>query len=141
MFNGLFSVSKDEIKNGVTVGRLIMNHLLEDEVMLTSSEDLRCFFYLFEVPASWSKYIAFGRQVPEDLIPEGGYGKRWYLTGTVLPMGYPNSVGIAHHIHRSVVQRALGSMHGLGRSVEELRHDQVFSGFPDLFRIYLDNFD
>jgi len=56
-------------------------------------------------------------------------------------MGYLNSVGIAQHIHRAVVQKAMGSLRGLGLTIQELRRDRVFSSFPNLFRVYLDNFD
>lgn len=59
----------------------------------------------------------------------------------VLPMGYLNSVGVAQHIHRAVIQRAIGSIHGLGLTVQEIRRDRSFSHFPNLFRVYLDNFD
>eukprot|EP00435_Cladocopium_sp_Y103_P043465 s1760_g12.t1 len=168
LLNGLFSVGKDEVKDGIPVTRLIMNlkpwnaisrplagdvgtlpaitqmtsiHIHDDDVLVTSSEDLRCFFYLFAVPQAWKKFMGFGRQVPASLIPEGGGDVRWYLTARVLPMGYLNSVGIAQHIHRAVVLKALGSVEGLGRSVQEIRRDRSFTAFPNLFRVYLDNFD
>ena len=168
LLNGLFSVSKDEEKDGIQLARLIMNlkpwnrisrsldgdvgtlpavtqmgslHLHEDDVLVTSSEDLRCFFYLFKVPPAWTKFMAFGKEVPRCLVPSEGAGKRWFLAGRVLPMGYLNSVGIAQHIHRAVLQRAIGSIKGLGMTVQEIRRDRGFSCFPNLFRIYLDNFD
>ena len=168
LLNGLFSVAKDEIKDGIPLSRLIMNlkpwnqvsrclvgdvgtlpsvtqlgalHLHDDDVLVTSSEDLRCFFYLFRTPPSWVKYMAFGKEVPSSLVPMGGEGKKWYLAGQVLPMGYLNSVGVAQHIHRAVIQRAIGSIHGLGLTVQEIRRDRSFSHFPNLFRVYLDNFD
>ena len=168
LLNGLFSVSKDEVKDDVQLARLIMNlkpwnrisrslegdvstlpsvtqlgslQLHDDDVLLTSSEDLRCFFYLFRVPPAWTKYMAFGKEAPRKLVPPGGEGKRWFLAGRVLPMGYLNSVGIAQHIHRAVVQKAIGSINGLGLTVQEIRRDRGFSCFPNLFRIYLDNFD
>ena len=168
LLNGLFSVSKDEVKDGVPLSRLIMNlkpwnrvsrsltgdvgtlpsitqlgslHLHDDDVLVTSSEDLRCFFYLFKVPSSWTKYMAFAKEAPRCLVPRGEEHRRWFLAGRVLPMGYLNSVGIAQHIHRAVVQRAIGSLKGLGLTIQELRRDRTFSSFPNLFRVYLDNFD
>ena len=168
LLNGLFSVSKDEVKDGIPLARLIMNlkpwnrvsrslegdvctlpavtqlgalHLHDDDVIVTSSEDLRCFFYLFQVPPSWTKFMAFGKEAPPGLVPQGQESKRWFLASRVLPMGYLNSVGIAQHIHRAVVQKAMGSLRGLGLSIQELRRDRVFSSFPNLFRVYLDNFD
>ena len=168
LLNGLFSVGKDEVKDGIAVGRLIMNlkpwnaisqtlsgdigtlplitnmgalYLHDNEVILTSSEDLRCFFYLFKVPPEWEKFMGFGRAVPRCLVPPNAEETNWYLTGQVLPMGYLNSVGIAQHIHRCVIKRAIGSLRGLGCTVQELRRDRTFTCFPNLFRIYLDNFD
>ena len=168
LLNGLFSVGKDEMKNMIPVSRLIMNlkpwnsisrslaaevstlpsitqmgalYIHDNEILVTSSEDLRCFFYLFRVPEAWTRFMGFGREVPESMIPAGGGGKKWYLAGTVLPMGYLNSVGVAQHIHRRVIQKALGSIVGLGKSVQEIRRDRVFSAFGNLFRVYLDNFD
>ena len=84
--------------------------------------------------------MAFGRQAPRSLIPPGSVEDEWFLTGQVLPMGYLNRVGIAQHIHRCVIQRAIGSMRGPGCLVQELRRDKSFTSFPNLFRVYLDNF-
>ena len=77
LLNGLFAVGKDEVKNNISVSRLIMNlkpwnaishslsaevgtlpsitqmgalYIHDNDVLVTSSEDLRCFFYLFKVP-------------------------------------------------------------------------------------------
>ena len=168
LLNGLFSVPKDEIKDGVALSRLIMNlkpwnhvsrslsgdvstlptvsqlgalHLHDSDVIVTSSEDLRCFFYLFRVPDSWTKFMAFGREAPRSLVPLGGESKKWFLAAQVLPMGYLNSVGIAQHIHRAAVQKAIGSLKSLGIPAQEVRRDKVFSHSHNLYRVYLDNFD
>jgi len=168
LLNGLFSVSKDEYKDDILLSRLIMNlkpwnrvsrsldgdvctlpavtqlaslYLHDEDVLVTSSEDLRCFFYLFRVPPSWTKFMAFGKEAPRSLVPDGKEHKKWYLASRVLPMGYLNSVGIAQHIHRAVVLKAMGSLKGLGLTIQELRRDRCFSAFPNLFRVYLDNFD
>ena len=116
-------------------------YLHDGDVLVTSSEDLRCFFYLFRVPEAWCRFMGFGREIPRSMVPPGGEGKKWYLCGTVLPMGYLNSAGIAQHIHRAVILKALGSMRGLGKTVQEIRRDKVFTNFSNLFRVYLDNFD
>lgn len=136
-----FPVGKDEVENDISVTRLIMNlkpwngisrslsgdigtppsvtqmgalYLHDHYIVMTSFEDLRCFFYLFRVPQVRTKFMGFRRQVPPCMVPPGGEGKRWFLAGTVLPMGYLNSVGVAQHIHRAVVLRAMGSMRGPG---------------------------
>ena len=88
VLNGLFGVSKEEFSGGWEVMRLIMNLipvnrlcrnlggdvstlpswsgmnpflLKPSEVMLMSSEDIRCFFYLFAVPSSWHRYLGFNK--------------------------------------------------------------------------------
>jgi hypothetical protein len=78
-------------------------YLEEGELLSISSEDLRCYFYLFSIPEAWQKYMGFGRALPLGLVPEGGHRDEvWVLCSRVLPMGVLNSVGIAQHIHRNV---------------------------------------
>lgn len=96
--NGLFAVSKEEFSGETELLRLIMNlkplnsltraldgdtstlpavtslgtmYLDDDEVLCTSSEDIRCFFYLFRLPPFWYRYLGFGRPVPDELCPPG----------------------------------------------------------------------
>ena len=169
LVNGMFAVSKQEFReDGLELCRLIMNlkplnansrnlqgdtgtlpsivnmsgmYLEEDELILTSSEDIRCFFYLFSVPESWTKYLGFGKVCPRWLVPPEFGDEAAYLTATVLPMGYVNSVGIAQHVRRNVVLRAMGDLRPrLGGDVE-LRRDRPFSQSHQLIRVYLDNFD
>ena len=171
--NGLFAVSKQEFQGSIEVLRLIMNlkplnqlclplegdtptlpaitsfgtmFLDDDEQLCTSSEDIRCFFYLFATPSTWHKYMSLGRPVPKDLIPSDKQselieGENWYLCSKVLPMGFLNSVGIAQHIHRNVIKKALGSMHPPTGGHQEVRRDRVATTHPHIYRVYLDNFD
>ena len=168
LLNGMFAVSKQEFSQDVEICRLIMNlkplnqvskglhgdtctlptvtnlggiYLDEDEVLTTSSEDIRCFFYLFRVPKAWRRYMAFGCELPRELIPEDFNGEQAFLTSMVLPMGYLNSVSIAQGIHRGVVRRCLSAMNPPLGGEQELRRDRVFSSSSSLFRVYLDNFD
>ena len=169
LFNGLFGVPKDEEVDGVPVHRLIMNlvplnricrsisgdvstlpawpsmhpfELKDGETLVMSSEDVRCFFYIFTVPKEWHSYLAFGRQVPPELWPDrdGPY----YLCSKVLPMGFCNSVSLAQHIHRFIVGEAVQEcvLKG-GRAGWEAEHrkDRPFSWSNPSFRVYLDNFD
>eukprot|EP00438_Fugacium_kawagutii_P006880 Skav204949 [mRNA] locus=scaffold3104:7120:25458:+ [translate_table: standard] len=168
LFNGLFAVSKDEFTDsGDEVMRLIMNlvptnklvrslggdlctppswagmspYLLEDnEVMVMSSEDIRCFFYLFATPRSWWPYMTFGKEVPTCLWPKGATGP-FYLCSRVLPMGFAASVAIAQHVHRRIARLALHSTRLNMGPCNEIRKDLPFSVSPLLYRIYLDNFD
>ena len=164
LLNGMFSVGKREFKNGLETQRLIMNlipvntlcrplagdigtlpgivglsgFLLDaGEVVLLSSEDIRCFFYLFGVPAKWRKYLGFNKLVPPELVPRHLAGKDCVLVAKVLPMGFLNSVSIAQHVHRNVVKWA--EMAGVGGE-REMRKDRPLSSGSALYRVYLDNF-
>ena len=124
LLNGLFGVLKEETHQGHEVHRLIMNlvplnklcrpitgdvstlpswpnmnafQIHPDEALLVSSEDVRCFFYLFRVPVGWRPYLAFSRPVPPNLC--GDSSEPHYLTSLVLPMGFCNSVSLAQHAH------------------------------------------
>lgn len=168
VLNGLFGVSKNEWQNEVEIHRLIMNlipinslcrgvegdvgtlpglstltplFLDDDEHLVISSEDVRCFFYIFKVPATWRKYMCFNRALPPSLCPRGGKAQRYYLCSLVLPMGFKNSVSIAQHVHRNIVKWSGGMCKTLGESSAELRKDRSFSFANPLIRIYLDNFD
>ena len=167
LLNGLFGVSKNEWKDGVEVHRLIMNlipvndicrgiegdvgtlpawstlspmFLLPGEDLVISSEDVKCFFYIFKIPEVWYRYMAFNRPLPPSLCPPGK-AQRYFLCSHVLPMGFKNSVAVAQHIHRNVIRWS--GRHGgvLGESSGEVRKDRPFSFSNPLFRIYLDNFD
>ena len=116
--------------------------ILEDsQLLITSSEDIRCFFYLFRTPSSWWKYMGFAREVPVEALPEGFVGKGWHLVTQVLPMGFINSVAIAQHVHRRVIGQALRNERTLAGRHQELRRDRAASTSDHLYRVYLDNYD
>eukprot|EP00438_Fugacium_kawagutii_P005643 Skav219560 [mRNA] locus=scaffold886:2956:8420:- [translate_table: standard] len=168
LLNGLFSVGKGEYVGLLETQRLIMNLiptnaiclgikgdiatlpmisgfngvlLEEGEMILTSSEDVRCFFYLFSVPKAWQRYLGFNRLVPPEMVPPPFTGKDCVLVSRVLPMGFANSVAIAQHVHRNIISWAgRGVDHGL-RPQDEIRRDRPMSSSKKLHRIYLDNFD
>ena len=168
VLNGLFSVGKNEWVGDLESQRLIMNlvplnrickslrsdvgtlpalpamnsFLLEDgECLVLSSEDIRCFFYLFKVPSSWVRFLAFNRRVPNDLFPGHLQGQACVLASLVLPMGWLNSVSIAQHIHRNVVRNSLGRLPIPRGGEHEIRKDRPFPLGKNLFRVYLDNYD
>ena len=112
LLNGMFSVSKQEFVGNVEVTRLIMNlvplnsisrpleadtctlpsitalggmFLDKDEVILTSCEDVKCFFYLFRTPEAWVRFMGFGMVAPKSITPSDFEGERGYLCATVLP--------------------------------------------------------
>eukprot|EP00438_Fugacium_kawagutii_P028950 Skav223615 [mRNA] locus=scaffold1522:89108:92881:- [translate_table: standard] len=165
ILNGLFGVSKDEFTGaGTEVMRIIMNltpinaccrtldsdiatlptwssfaplELLDGEDLVVSSEDVRCFFYIFRIPPNWFRYMAFNRPLPKRLC--GDKPGTWYPCSAVLPMGFKNSVALAQHVHRVLTKGALSSL-GMGGE-HEMRKDKGHSSSNPLFRIYLDNFD
>ena len=169
VLNGLFGVPKDEEAAGVPVHRLIMNlipvnnlcrpiegdtstlpawpsmsplFLQPTETLLVSSEDVRCFFYIFRTPPSWRKFMAFNKAVPSSVT--GLPSKTKYLTARVLPMGFRNSVAIAQHVHRFIVQESLRRQVSGSRLLggeSEHRRDRPFSSANPTFRVYLDNYD
>lgn len=168
VLNGLFAVGKGEFENGIKTQRLIMNltpvnalcrplagdvstlpaisgmngYLLEDgEVVLLSSEDIRCFFYLFSVPDAWKAYLGFNRMLPETLVPERWRGQSCVLVSKVLPMGFVNSVSIAQHIHRNVVRLSAQQSHPAIGGEGEICKDKGLPSSDHLYRTYLDNFD
>ena len=168
VLNGLFGVSKDEFSGSWEVFRLIMNlvpvnklcrnlggdvstlpnwsgmtaYVMDgNHVTLMSSEDIRCFFYLFQVPKAWRRFLGFNKLVPGDQVPGVFKGKQCVLVSRVLPMGFLNSVSIAQHIHRRVARMALHNpMVGMGPH-QEIRRDRPLPSADLLYRVYLDNFD
>eukprot|EP00435_Cladocopium_sp_Y103_P045335 s309_g13.t1 len=165
LLNGLFGVSKQEFNGPTEIHRIIMNlvplnnvcrgfdgdvstlpawagmaplHLQPHEDLLVSSEDVRAFFYIFRVPKTWHRFLAFNRELPPELC--GEKSGRWYPCSAVLPMGFKNSVSLAQHVHRFVVKQALQQV-GLQGGEAELRKDRPFSVANPVHRVYLDNFD
>ena len=168
LLNGLFAVGKQEWVGPLETQRLIMNLtpvnslvrelqgdlatlpslatlgqmiLGEDELCVISSEDVRCFFYLFRTPDCWHKYMAFNKTLPDDLVPECYKGRPCVLAATVLPMGFQGSVAIAQHVHRNVLKEAALTCEPKVGGQGEIRKDMGFPQCKDRYRIYLDNFD
>ena len=168
LLNGLFAVGKNEFVNCREVCRLIMNlvplnrlcrpiqgdtgtmptianfssfYLEEGEVAMLGSEDIKCFYYLFQVPPGWRKYLGFAREVAQHLLPPELKGRVCHLVSLVLPMGFINSVGLAQHIHRNVCRwSAPDEPEGWGAQ-REMRRDRPATVSKEIFRIYLDNWD
>ena len=169
VLSGLFGVTKNEFTaEGVEHLRLIMNltplndlcrplasdigtlpswacmsplFLGDNEELVVSSEDIRCFFYIFRVPAAWHPFLGFNREVPVDLLPPDLQSEPCVLVSNVLPMGFLNSVGIAQHIHRNVISSAWKLGPNLPGGEAEIRKDRPYSVSPHLWRVYLDNYD
>eukprot|EP00438_Fugacium_kawagutii_P018925 Skav209942 [mRNA] locus=scaffold102:393196:398480:+ [translate_table: standard] len=166
LLNGLFGVEKGELDGQFESHRLIMNliplnnicrgiqgdvatlpswasmgpmTLMPTEQLLISSEDVRCFFYIFKVPESWHPFLGFNKVVPSRFT-NGKPGKH-YLCATVLPMGFKNSVSLAQAVHRSVVAKASQRVSEGLSGDQELRKDRPFPRSNFMYRVYLDNYD
>ena len=172
VLNGLFGVIKDEwTKDGTEIFRLIMTlvplnslcmpmtgdvntlpswsgispfFLQPTQCLLVSSEDVKCFFYTMSVPTTWTKFLAFNKLVPDEVLPLHLRGKRVYVASRVLPMGFLNSVSLAQHVHRNLALTAGARYRDRECNApdeRELRKDRVFPQGDTLWRIYLDNYD
>ena len=168
VLSGLFAVGKGEFESNVETQRLIMNLtpinancremkgdistlpslanmglmvMGPNQQCLVSSEDIRCFFYLFRTPQSWRRYMCFNRKVPVHLVPEKWKHLDCVLSSNVLPMGFCNSVSIAQHVHRLVVNQSTKMMKTPVLGEGEIRRDKGFPRKDDRYRTYLDNFD
>lgn len=168
LLGGLFGVGKNEFVGAVETQRLIMNFiplndncrpldsdistlpgisglspfvLGEGEVALISSEDIKCFFYLFALPPNWFPFLGFNKLIPAELVPEEWRGKPCVLHARVLPMGFRNSVGIAQHVHRQVIRHSLLEAQPPVAGEGEMRKDRPATCSRESYRIYLDNFD
>ena len=154
VLGGLFGVPKSEEVDGIPVLRLIMdlrpiNKLFEsivgdlntlpmlgqllpleifpEETVMVSSEDIKAMFYIIGLRECWRPLLAFGREIPDHLRPEG-MSEPCVLTSRVLPlgflpMGFINSVSVAQALHRNIVNQAVDSL-GISREAE-VRRDQV----------------
>ena len=168
LLNGLFGVEKHEEAEGIPVYRLIMNlvplnalcqglhgdiatlphwfgmtpfHMEPHELMVVSSEDLRCFFYTLRLPSCWYPYLCFNRALPAELVPPDFRGQTCYPCSKVLPMGFVNSVGIAQHVHRVLALRSQTHNQVRSSQLQEIRKDRILPEGKAVWRVYLDNFD
>ena len=166
LLNGLFGVSKGESVEGHEIHRLIMNlvplnqicrpiqgdvatlpawssasplYLMPTDQLLISSEDVRCFFYIFSVPHCWQRFLGFNKPVSGRF--HVGKPGRHYLVAKVLPMGFKNSVSLAQNVHRNIVKGARAKVEGRLGGHQELRKDRAFPNTEVMHRVYLDNFD
>ena len=116
-------------------------HIEPHENLVISSEDLRCFFYTLALPPCWYPFLCFNKPLPPALVPPEMRGEVCYPCSKVLPMGFLNSVGIAQHVHRTLVLRS--QHHNSTRNTEkcEIRKDRVLPDGQTVWRVYLDNYD
>lgn len=73
-----------------------------NQVVTISGDDLVSSFYLFQLPESWSPYMAFERPVSWKAVGVDREGST-LLGAAVLPMQFASSVGIMQHLHRRLL--------------------------------------
>ncbi|CAK0844516.1 unnamed protein product, partial [Prorocentrum cordatum] len=73
--------------------------LRNGEVLLTSSEDLKCCFYVCRLPVVWHRYMALSKPVRRAALGLAGSGSV-FVAAAVTPMGRVSATGIIQHIHR-----------------------------------------
>ena len=86
--------------------------------------------------------MAFNKVVPTELC--GDAQEPMYLCAKVLPMGFRNSVSLAQHIHRWIVQQSMSKTRENGMMLggqSEHRRDRAFTTSNPSYRVYLDNYD
>ena len=100
-------------------------------------------FYVFSIPAAWSKWMAFNCGDVSSIL--GVKGSAQLLFARVLGMGWLSSVGVAQHLIRQLVLRAPKLGAGLNAKAE-LRRDKQFPTAAlgvaqHIWQVYLDDFD
>lgn len=173
ILNGIFGVRKPScLEDGRPVLRVIMNlrasnsilkqlkgavgslpsitcfqsaTLEEDEGLHFYQSDMCSAFYLFRLPAVWHRYLCFNVSVQgEEIGAEPG--QQYFLSCSVLPMGWHCSVGLMQEISERILWTAgLPTEQQLRRgyavpailthcATESLKSDRSF------WQVYLDNF-
>ena len=118
--------------------------LLPDEVLIWSSEDINCAFYVFRIPRAWHQWFALGWPLPGRLLGEDTDELRYLALG-VIPMGWLSAVGICQKLLRTLVLRPMPGGAGLPTE-SEVRKDRRLpvnehQRVIDFFQAYIDNWD
>ena len=125
------------------------------EVMLLSSSDRKCFFYLFRMEPCWRGGMTLAGKYPWSWFGGGGSssGGTTHVAITAVPMGWISAVNVCQHAHRQLLR--------LGRDVpwtslcqwedapdwsNEVRRDRPLPVQSDGlstegFQVYMDNLD
>ena len=100
--NSLQRVIPGDIAQLPTTGQWNSVPLLQHEVMLLSSRDRKCFFYIFRLPRVWRGAMALEGRYPRSLYT----GKKedtdvltCYSIAAV-PMGWVSAAKLCQHAHR-----------------------------------------
>ena len=128
--------------------------LEKGQILLLSSEDMKCAFYLFALPPAWWKWLCFSKPVTRAQAGLAGNPLEKVLVClTVVPMGWTSATGLIQHAHRALCRlagfpsaceirrdrplRQFWLDHGDGRGQVAFKSDWLYY----LWQIYLDNLD
>ena len=133
-----------DVRPLVFFGQWMGIELMADELLLWSSEDIQCAFYVFAMEPEWLPYFLIGRDVERERFGlEPGEPVR--LAVKVVPMSWLPAVDICQHLHRRAIQLQLPWGAGLCRQ-QEFRKDtrlplNRYGRVRSRCQIYFDNYD
>lgn len=118
--------------------------LVDGQVLLRSTSDRACYFYIWRLPDAWLPFMTFCDPVPGWMVGRPDLAEA-YLASCTVAMGWRLAVGIAQHLHRNMQLSAEGSMWPLPASAEH-RCDHPFPitqhvGENASWELFVDNLD
>ena len=77
------------------------------QVVLLSSEDMKCAFYLFRLPDSWLPWLCFSLPATRGALGlDGDATELMDIALAVVPTGWDSATGVVQHVHRSLCKFA-----------------------------------
>ncbi len=116
--------------------------LLAYELLLWTSADRKCFFYVFRLPDGWQKYMTFARPVHGRCVGQPGQSKV-YVASTTVAMGWISATGVCQHIHRNMLRPQFSLSAGLPHEGEWRRDRPApLTAFDSrAWEVYIDNLE
>ena len=84
-------------------GQLTAVAVCEDETLLWSGADRKCFFYCFTLPAVWWPWMALSRSVRGATLGRPEL-RRARAAVRVVGMGWLSAVGVTQHLHKNLLK-------------------------------------
>ena len=111
--------------------------LMEQEVLLLSSEDMSCAFYLFALPTAWLPYFALDGRLSESSRLELGLAPgKVFAAVRVIPMGWVSATGICQHLHQQLRRQAMRRIPLARRLPEISRETALVTDHEERLREY-----
>ena len=96
--------------------------LEEFQILLMSSSDRQCFFYIFSLDECWAKAMTLKGRWPREWfahVPAHIQGTKVRLAVRGVPMGWLSTVGVCQHVHRNLLRFTFAANYPL--AVRELQ--------------------